>query len=232
MTKIAIELETELYKKLESLAQGFNDTPAQVIARLVANALGNTLEQRNNPAPSNTSSEAEQIYPLAYRVSEAYIKSDKEGRRVMNESLNQLEGAGFHRGSARIYIWTYLSMKKGKNYKMGIRLEVTRYFLAKIKEVDGLECLPSALNALCEHIIYRKECKINSPGLEAIHAEFSAMLKPDIKKCPECGYIFFKNNSWGGLDGHWNAKHAEATNMPYAVAGPMIKSGTYKSLNR
>ncbi|HVU45049.1 MAG TPA: hypothetical protein VHD85_02920 [Terracidiphilus sp.] len=45
------------------------------------------------------------------------------------------------------------------------------------------------------------------------------------KVCPECGYQF-KGNGFDGIDAHWCAKHE--SRMPYHIAWPQIKSGTYR----
>jgi hypothetical protein len=43
--------------------------------------------------------------------------------------------------------------------------------------------------------------------------------------CPECGRQF-RGNGFDGIDAHWRAKHEKL--MPYRVAWPLIKSGTYR----
>jgi hypothetical protein len=52
------------------------------------------------------------------------------------------------------------------------------------------------------------------------------MEKPEDQKiCPECGHRF-KGNGFDGIDAHWRANHEHL--MPYRVAWPLIKSGTYR----
>ncbi len=184
MTKIAIELEIKIYRKLESLVQGFNESPAQVIERLADNALGNKIQQhtkiqpRNNySVPRDTNSEFERIYPWAYGIFEASLISRADEKRALNNALNKLEEAGIHRGSARMYIGAYFCMKKGERYTMSINMEATRYFIIQIKNEKDLESLEAALESLSKHIKYRRGNNINNPGLESIHEEFSAELK-------------------------------------------------------
>ena len=42
--------------------------------------------------------------------------------------------------------------------------------------------------------------------------------------CPECGHRF-SGNGFDGIDAHWRSKHEHL--MPYHMAWPLIKSGTY-----
>ncbi len=184
MNRISIELEIKIYRKLESLVQGFNESPAQVIERLADNALGNKIQQRtkiqprnNYSVPRDTNSEFERIYPWAYGIFEASLISRADEKRALNNALNKLEEAGIHRGSARMYIGAYFCMKKGERYTMSINMEATRYFIMQIKGEDNLESLEAALESLSKHIEYRRSNNINNPGLESIHEEFSAELK-------------------------------------------------------
>ena len=51
------------------------------------------------------------------------------------------------------------------------------------------------------------------------------MEKPEDQKiCPECGHRF-KGNRYDGIDAHWRAKHEHL--MPYAIAWPLIRTGSY-----
>jgi hypothetical protein len=51
------------------------------------------------------------------------------------------------------------------------------------------------------------------------------MQKPTVPNiCPECGHLF-RGNGFDGIDAHWRAKHEHL--MPYRMAWPLIKSGTY-----
>jgi hypothetical protein len=43
--------------------------------------------------------------------------------------------------------------------------------------------------------------------------------------CPECGHQF-RGNGFDGIDAHWRARHEHL--MPYRIAWPLIKSGTYR----
>ena len=43
--------------------------------------------------------------------------------------------------------------------------------------------------------------------------------------CPECGYEF-QGTGFGGIDGHWRAKHEKI--MPYEEAWRLIKDGKYR----
>ena len=178
MKNIAIEIEIKIYRKLESLVQGFNESPAQVIERLADNALGNKIQQRNNySVPKDTNNEVERIYPWAYGIFEASLMSRANERKALNSALSHFEEIGIHSGSARMYIGAYLCMKKGERYTMSINMESTRYFLTQIKENDGSECLEMALESLSKHIDYRKSHKINNKGLKIIYEEFFAELK-------------------------------------------------------
>jgi len=52
------------------------------------------------------------------------------------------------------------------------------------------------------------------------------MKKPGVpNNCPQCCYQF-KGNGFDGIDAHWRAKHEYL--VPYGVAWPQIKSGTYR----
>ncbi len=56
------------------------------------------------------------------------------------------------------------------------------------------------------------------------------MEKPEDQKiCPECGHLF-KGSGYDGIDAHWRAKHEHL--MPYRVAWPLLKSGTYQRQTR
>jgi len=51
------------------------------------------------------------------------------------------------------------------------------------------------------------------------------MEKPEDQKiCPECGHRF-RGNGYDGIDAHWRAKHEHL--MPYAIAWPLIRTGSY-----
>ena len=238
---INIQISRALYERLLALTVSFEDTPEIVIERLLSGGAegAKPLERKAifaenaTPIKVNNLDEAEMIFPLAKKVFESFEIDAFQGRREMNNAINHLyTKIGMHKVSSRIYIDSVRCMKHGKSYKRAINKTATKYFLQKIYDEDGAKGLKTALTGLWGHIEYRENDGINSRGIKAIYTEFTLMLKPDAKICPECGYIFFNGNGWEGLDGHWNAKHAKATNMSYTVAGPMIKSGKYKSPKR
>ena len=236
---VKIDISDSLYRKLLSSVVSFDDTPEAVILRLMnKETAGDSAPPErktfhgNNTAPigANNLEEARAIYPLAKQVFEAFETDVSEGRRKMADAINQLHiEIGLHKGSARIYIDVVRLMKQGKRYTRAINKTATQYFLEQIYEEYGKDSLATALKSLWGHVEYRDDDNLNSRGIKEIYTKFALMLKPDAEICPECGYVFFRGNGWEGLDAHWNSRHANDTNMPYAVAGPLIMSGEYKS---
>ena len=219
-----INLSPQLYQKLEKLVKGFNDSPDKVIERLADLALDNkTVPSNNTVTRQDPIQEVEEIYPIAKEVFEATQRSSFEGRTKLKEALDILEQK-MHRSSARMYIGAFVSMKNGELYKMAVNNMATRYFLEKIFITDGKDGLRVALDALGQHIAYRKEKNLNSRGITEIHLEFLETLNKKI--CPECNHIF-QGNGWDGIDAHWRANHDNI--MPYDRAWPLIEAGTYKS---
>ncbi len=218
-----MKLSPQLYKKLLKLVKDFNDTPESVVERLADEALGIKITQSTTINREDPIGEVKDIYPIALDVFVATEKNPFEGRKKLKEALDTLEQR-MHRSSARMYIGAFVGMKKGELYKMAVNNTATRYFLEQIHVTDGKDGLEIALNALWQHIEYRREKNLNSRGIAEIHLEFLGVL--DKKSCPECRHIF-QGNGWDGIDAHWRSHHDNI--MPYDKAWPLIEAGTYKS---
>jgi hypothetical protein len=49
------------------------------------------------------------------------------------------------------------------------------------------------------------------------------------KACPECGHRF-QGKGWDGIDAHWRSAHKDL--LPYELAWPLIRTGSYDSPER
>ncbi len=221
-----IKIKNETFRELEKLAIGF-DTPENVIERLIMENKQRTMIPRNKKVYSAGNSE--RVATTPEMMSECYRlgKDIFEGRAELNDSLDYLAtDMGMHRGSATMIVGAFTAMRTGERYTRTVSNPTTKYFLERIFTDYGEDGLRMALNAVWKNITYHEDfLDGKKEGTRKIHAQFSA--KIDAKTCPECNHIF-QGKGWEGLDAHWNAHHANDTNMSYAVAGPLIQSGEYK----
>ena len=158
-----IRISDELYKKLESLAIGF-DTPQNVIERLVEKAEGIDTEEidteqeeyqqskkntwRSKRTTSATTFDVvKQIYPLAKDVFEQ--KAD-----IYDARDTLVRDAGMNPASALMYVQAFLGMMEGECYKRAINGTATEYFLEMILADYGQGALKKALSSVDEHIEY------------------------------------------------------------------------------
>ena len=150
----AIRVSDDLYKKLESLAVGF-DTPQNVIERLVEKVEGIDTEeirikqergQQSKRIPLNLDV-IKQVYLLAKDAFE-----QKGDRYDVRDTL--VKDAGMNPASAMMCVQALFGMMKGECYKRSINGTATEYFLEMILADYGQEALKTALSSVYEHIEY------------------------------------------------------------------------------
>ena len=169
----AIRVSDDLYKKLESLAVGF-DTPQNVIERLVEKVEGIDTEeirikqergQQSKRIPLNLDV-IKQIYLLAKDAFE-----QKGDRYEVRDTL--VKDAGMNPASAMMYVQALFGMMKGECYKRSINGAATEYFLEMIHADYGPQALKTALSSVDEHIKYYESYGWGKlRNIRKIHKEF------------------------------------------------------------
>ncbi len=145
MADIIIKTDSDIYKMLVGMAAPF-ETAEALLNRIVDS-------YKATPDPAKPSKEKRKITLEMVKVFYASAKEVYDGRIDMDEALDQLENIS-GRGSAKIYLSVFASMRNGEGYKRTINMAATRYFLDQIftdYQVDGLK---NALDALNAHIEY------------------------------------------------------------------------------
>jgi len=142
-----IRISDSLYKKLESLAKGF-DTPQNVIERLIEKTEGVYMEQEeNNQRKKITLDIIKQIY---LRAKDVFSQKDD----INNAQYILVKDTGMNSGSAKMYIQAFLKMMVGEHYKRTINGTATEYFLKNIRDDFGQQALEQALASVEKHIEY------------------------------------------------------------------------------
>jgi len=129
------------------LAVGF-DTPANVIERLVAEALPTEVYAHEEGAMRK------KITPDMIEQSYFQAKELFAGRATLTESKEILAGLGMNPGSAQDYLLNFRQMMSGEKYTRTMRTDATKYFLENIRKDFGERQFEKALSSVAAHIEY------------------------------------------------------------------------------
>ncbi len=176
----AITIPQELYDRLGALSTSFNDTPANVIERLLNEKKENPMTLKNKTTQNNelparkliTMKEIRAVYPVAKEV--------HAGNKKIEDAVEYLvKEVEMNENSALIYIKFFVKLKEGNLHrnKMTAKSTAVIYFLNKIRADDGIDGLKTALDSLRKHIQYRIDEGLTSRGYPKVYADFSAKLK-------------------------------------------------------
>ncbi len=176
----AITIPQELYDRLGALSTSFNDTPANVIERLLNEKKENPMTLKNKTTQNNklparkliTMKEIRAVYPVAKEV--------HAGNKKIEDAVEYLvKEVGMNENSAKIYIKFFVKLKEGNLHrnKMTAKSIAVIYFLNKIHADDGIDGLKTALDSLRKHIQYRINEGLTNRGYPNVYADFSAKLK-------------------------------------------------------
>ena len=142
-----IRISDSLYKKLESLAKGF-DTPQNVIERLVGEVEGIDMKQEKiRQGNKITLDIIKQIYPLAKDVFDQKLDVSRAQDILVKDT-------GMNPGSAKCYLQTFQKIMDGECYKITINGPATEYFFEMIHADFGQQALIKALSSVEKHIEY------------------------------------------------------------------------------
>lgn len=166
-----IRISESLYKKLESMAVGF-DTPTNVIERLVRQQEGENLEQ-DNVQPKLNKITTEIIETAYLQAKDVYANKTS----IVDAQSALVDDLGMHPGSARDYINNFQKMMSGECYQRTMNGNATEYYLEKIYADFGKEKLKKALFAVEQHIQYYETFSNGKlRNIREIHKKFSKLV--------------------------------------------------------